>query len=100
MVSGEACGIPTYEQTFFVTKDNLILLPKTESVADGGIFYHSESIELPSVENKLNNQFYYILEKGQTDDNDVTTGEKIKNLYQWDGQDFKNIKTIKEAIKS
>ena len=100
MVSGEACGIPTYEQTIFVTKDNLILLPKTESVADGGIFYHSESIELPSAENKLNNQFYYILEKGQTDDNEVTTGEKIKNLYQWDGQDYKNIKTIKEAIKS
>lgn len=100
MVSGEACGIPTYEQTIFVTKDDLILLPKTESVADAGIFYHSESIELPTSENKLNNQFYYILEKGQTDDKDVTTGEKIKSLYQWDGQDFKNIKTIKEAIKS
>lgn len=100
MISGEACGIPTYEQTFFLSKDDLILLPKTESVAEGGIFYDSESIEIPSLDNKLNNQFYFIREKGTTDDNDVTTGEKTKSLYQWDGQDFKIIKTTKEAIKS
>lgn len=99
-VAGEACAIPTYEQNYFVTNDGLISLPKTVSVSDAGVFHHSESIQFPSKSNKLKEQFLYVLEEAETDENDKSTGEKVTTTYSWDGEQFQSVKTKKEAIKS
>lgn len=100
LVSGEACGIPTYEQNFLVDNNQLINVLTTVSVSDAGIYYHSESIEFPSKDNKLKDQFLYIVEEAESEDENVKPkGEKITTTYNWDGSEFFPVKTKKEAIK-
>ncbi len=100
LVPGEACGIPTYEQNFLVDDHQLINILTTVSVSDAGIYYHSESVEFPSKDNKLKDQFLYTIEEAASEDETTNPkGEKITTTYNWDGSEFFPAKTKKEAIK-
>lgn len=60
-VSGEACGIPTYEQTYFMKKEGfLVALPLLQSVSDAGEYYHIEKYDFHM---KVMNQFFMTTEE-------------------------------------
>lgn len=99
LFTGEACGIPSYEQNIFIQNNQLFLLPKTVSIGDADIYNDSEIIELPSKDNRLNNQFIFTKELVEKDENEKTIGEKTTIIYNWDGEAYKAIKTTKKAIR-
>lgn len=90
--SGEACGIPTNDYYFALTKDNqLIRLPEKTNIGDADVFYHSESFTFPNEKNgKPDMVIWDMTEEEATDkvDKDGShvlkmTGKKTVN-YAWD----------------
>ncbi|KMU62163.1 hypothetical protein EZBTHKR_2133 [Elizabethkingia anophelis] len=86
-VSGEACGIPTYEQTYFMKKEGfLVALPLLQSVSDAGEYYHIEKYDFHM---KVMNQFFMTTEEAENanPDNDEykMDGFTKTAVYEWDG---------------
>ncbi|MDE5488103.1 SH3 domain-containing protein [Elizabethkingia meningoseptica] len=99
-VSGEACGIPTYEQNYFLKNDFLVALPILQSVGDAGVYYHSENYDFAS---KIQNQFVKKTEEGenQNPDNDEykMDGFVKTSVYQWDGDQFLEMSSNTKKFK-
>ncbi|MDV3925805.1 SH3 domain-containing protein [Elizabethkingia anophelis] len=86
-VSGEACGIPTYEQTYFMKKEGfLVALPLLQSVSDAGEYYHIEKYDFHM---KVMNQFFMTTEEAEnanSDNNEYKMdGFTKRSFYEWDG---------------
>ncbi|HBN6701453.1 TPA: SH3 domain-containing protein [Elizabethkingia anophelis] len=86
-VSGEACGIPTYEQTYFMKKEGfLVALPLLQSVSDAGEYYHIEKYDFHM---KVMNQFFMTTEEEEnanSDNNEYKMDGFTKtSFYEWDG---------------
>ncbi|MDV3676499.1 peptide-binding protein [Elizabethkingia anophelis] len=86
-VSGEACGIPTYEQTYFMKKEGfLVALPLLQSVSDAGEYYHIEKYDFHM---KVMNQFFMTTEEAEnanSDNNEYKMDGFTKtSFYEWDG---------------
>ncbi|CAM3465501.1 SH3 domain-containing protein [Elizabethkingia occulta] len=86
-VSGEACGIPTYEQTYFMKKEGfLVALPLLQSVSDAGEYYHIEKYDFHM---KVMNQFFMTTEEAEnanSDNNEYKMDGFTKTaVYEWDG---------------
>ncbi len=75
MVSGEACGVATYDQYAFFKDKNLIVIPQLMNVADAGVFYHSEEYVFPNDKGGIPGAFILKTEDMEMDDKD----REIKN---------------------
>ncbi|OPC14680.1 peptide-binding protein [Elizabethkingia miricola] len=100
-VSGEACGIPTYKQTYFMKKEGfLVALPLLQSVADAGIYYHSEDYNFHL---KVPNRFLMTTEEAENanPDNDEykMDGFTKTAVYEWDGDRFMEMSSSSTKFK-
>lgn len=89
MVSGEACGVPSYDQYILFTAKKLIVLPQLMNVGDADVYYHSEEFVFPDSKGGNPNIFILRTEEMEKDENDQ---EKIKytaKAYFWDGNSFR-----------
>jgi hypothetical protein len=94
-----ACGYPWADNLIFYTKDKkLVKVLETQSMADGGVFYDSESYILPNDKGGIASHIIVTSDQAEYDQNISTLtpiNQKYKiTLYKWDG-----VKLIKTPIK-
>lgn len=88
-VSGDACGIATYEQYVLFKDKKLIVLPQLMNVADAGIFYHSEEYIFPNDKGGIPGAFILKTEDMEMDDKDRETKKRTSKTYLWNGSSYK-----------
>jgi len=87
-VSGEACGIPSYDQYVLFKDKKLIALPQLMNVGDADIFYHSEEFIFPNDKGGIPNAFIFKMEEMEKDDKDREKKKKASKTYLWDGNSY------------
>ncbi|GEN77369.1 SH3 domain-containing protein [Chryseobacterium hagamense] len=88
-VSGEACGIPGYDQYILVTGKKLIALPQLMSVGDADVYYHHEEFIFPNDKGGVTNAFIYKMEEMEKDEKDREKRKKASKTYLWDGTAYR-----------
>jgi len=88
-VSGEACGIPSYEQYILFSNKKLIPLPQLTNVGDADVYYHSEEFIFPNDKGGVPNAFIFKMEEMEKDDNDREKKKRSSKTYVWDGNSYK-----------
>lgn len=88
-VSGEACGIPGYDQYILFRNKKLIALPQLMSVGDADVYYHSEEFVFPNDKGGIPNAFIFKMEEMEKDDRDREKKKKATKVYSWDGSSYK-----------
>ncbi|MCW3161391.1 SH3 domain-containing protein [Chryseobacterium oryctis] len=89
MVSGEACGIPSYTQYVLFKDKKLIALPQLMNVGDADVFYHSEEFIFPNDKDGIPNSFIFKMEEMEKDERDREKKKKASKTYLWDGNSYK-----------
>ncbi|WP_326982559.1 SH3 domain-containing protein [Chryseobacterium sp. MYb264] len=89
MVSGEACGIASYDQYVLFKDKKLITLPQLMNVGDADIYYHSEEFVFPNDKGGIPNAFIFKMEEMEKDDHDREKKKKASKIYLWDGNSYK-----------
>lgn len=88
-VSGEACGIPSYDQYVLFKDKKLIALPQLMNVGDADIYYHSEEFVFPNDKGGVPNAFIFKMEEMEKDDRDREKKKRTSKTYLWDGNSYK-----------
>ncbi|UMQ41417.1 SH3 domain-containing protein [Chryseobacterium sp. Y16C] len=88
-VSGEACGIPSYDQYVLFKDKKLIVLPQLMNVGDADIYYHSEEFVFPNDKGGIPNAFIFKMEEMEKDDRDREKKKRASKTYLWDGNSYK-----------
>lgn len=89
MVSGEACGIASYDQYILFKDKKLIALPQLMNVGDADVFYHSEEYIFPNDKGGIPNAFIFKTEEMEKDDKDREKKKRSSKIYLWDGNSYK-----------
>lgn len=89
MVSGEACGIATYDQYVLYKDKKLVALPQLMNVGDAGAYYHSEEYVFPNDKGGISNTFILKVEDMETDDKDREKKKRSSKTYLWNGNSYK-----------
>ncbi|MEN4762493.1 SH3 domain-containing protein [Chryseobacterium sp. C39-AII1] len=89
MVSGEACGIASYDQYVLFKDKKLIALPQLMNVGDADVYYHSEEFVFPNDKGGIPNAFIFKMEEMEKDDKDREKKKKASKIYLWDGNSYK-----------
>ncbi|SIS94883.1 SH3 domain-containing protein [Chryseobacterium gambrini] len=89
IVSGEACGIPSYDQYILFRNKKLIALPQLMSVGDADVYYHSEEFVFPNDKGGIPNAFIFKMEEMEKDDRDREKKKKASKTYIWDGSSYR-----------
>jgi hypothetical protein len=89
MVSGEACGIATYDQYVLYKDKKLITLPQLMNVGDAGAYYHSEEYVFPNDKGGIPNTFILKVEDMEVDEKDRETKKRSSKTYLWNGSSYK-----------
>lgn len=89
MVSGEACGIGTYDQYVFYKDKKLIALPQLMNVGDAGAYYHSEEYVFPNDKGGIPNAFILKVEDMELDEKDREKKKRSSKTYLWNGSSYK-----------
>jgi len=89
MVSGEACGIPTFDQYLLYTDQKLVLLPQLTNVGDADIYYHSEEFVFPDQKGGKPNYITLKITEMERDENDKENISSKKEVYIWNGNMLK-----------
>ncbi|WP_250252961.1 SH3 domain-containing protein [Chryseobacterium sp. Marseille-Q3244] len=89
MVSGEACGIGTYDQYVLYKDKKLIALPQLMNIGDAGAYYHSEEYVFPNDKGGIPNAFILKIEDMETDDKDREKKKRSSKTYLWNGSSYK-----------
>ncbi|MGU3373655.1 SH3 domain-containing protein [Chryseobacterium sp. M5A1_1a] len=89
MVSGEACGIATYDQYVLFKDKKLIALPQLMNIADAGAYYHSEEYVFPNDKGGISNAFILKVEDMETDEKERETKKHSSKTYLWNGSSYK-----------
>ncbi|WP_415326133.1 SH3 domain-containing protein [Chryseobacterium sp. MMS23-Vi53] len=89
VVSGEACGIASYDQYILFRDKKLIALPQLMSVGDADVYYHSEEFVFPNDKGGIPNAFIFKMEEMEKDDKDREKKKKSSKVYLWDGNSYK-----------
>lgn len=76
MVSGEACGIASYDQYVLVKDKKMIVLPQLMNVGDADVYYHSEQFVFPNDKGGIPDAFIFKTEEMEKDEKER---EKKKN---------------------
>ncbi|WBV52353.1 SH3 domain-containing protein [Chryseobacterium gambrini] len=88
-VSGEACGIPSYDQYILFRNKKLIALPQLMSVGDADVYYHSEEFVFPNDKGGISNAFIFKMEEMEKDEKDREKKKKASKTYIWDGSSYR-----------
>ncbi|PZT97255.1 MAG: SH3 domain-containing protein, partial [Chryseobacterium sp.] len=88
-VSGEACGIPSYDQYVLFKDKKLIVLPQLMNVGDADVYYHSEEFVFPNDKGGVPNAFIFKMEEMEKDDRDREKKKRASKTYLWDGNSYK-----------
>ncbi|PJJ62925.1 SH3 domain-containing protein [Chryseobacterium geocarposphaerae] len=88
-VSGEACGIPSYDQYVLFKDKKLIVLPQLMNVGDADVYYHSEEFVFPNDKGGIPNAFIFKMEEMEKDDRDREKKKRASKTYLWDGNSYK-----------
>ncbi|MCD5969177.1 SH3 domain-containing protein [Riemerella anatipestifer] len=80
-VSGEACGIPNYEQYILLNGSKMVALPMLISVADADVFYHSEEYVFPKDKRGVKGKIIMKTEEMEKDEKDKEHIRKSKKVY-------------------
>jgi hypothetical protein len=89
MVSGEACGIASYDQYIFFKDKKLIALPQLMNVGDADVYYHSEEFVFPNDKGGIPNAFIFKMEEMEKDDKDKEKKKRASKTYLWTGNSYK-----------
>lgn len=87
-VSGEACGIPGYDQYMLFKDQKLIALPQLMNVGDADVYYHDEKFIFPNDKGGIPNAFILKMEEMERDDQDQEKKKRSSNTYVWDGNAY------------
>ena len=88
IVSGEACGVPSYEKQVLFSNSKLIQLPTLMNIGDADIFYHSETLIFPKDEGGKPNTIYFSMEEMEKDENEKQKFKRKNEEYHWDGKNL------------
>jgi hypothetical protein len=88
-VSGEACGIPGYDQYILFTGKKLIALPQLMSVGDADVYYHHEAFVFPNDKGGIPDAFIFKMEEMEKDEKDREKKKKASKTYLWDGTAYR-----------
>jgi len=88
-VSGEACGIPSYEQYILFVNKKLVSLPQLMNVGDADVYYHSEEFIFPNDKAGIPNAFIFKMEEMEKDDNDREKKKHASTIYLWNGSSYR-----------
>jgi hypothetical protein len=88
-VSGEACGIASYDQYVLFKDKKLIALPQLMNVGDADVYYHTEEFIFPNDKGGIPNAFIFKMEEMEKDERDREKKKKYSKVYLWDGNSYK-----------
>lgn len=88
-VSGEACGIASYDQYVLFKDKKLIALPQLMNVGDADVYYHSEEFIFPNDKGGIPNAFIFKMEEMEKDDKDREKKKRASKTYLWNGDSYK-----------
>lgn len=88
-ISGEACGIPSYDQYILLKDKKMIALPQLMNVGDADVYYHSEQFIFPNDKGGLSNTIIFKMEEMEKDENDREKKKKTSKIYLWDGTAYR-----------
>ena len=89
MVSGDACGIATYDQYVLFKDKKLVALPQLTNIIDAGVFYHDERYIFPNDKGGIPNAFILKTEDMELDDKDREKKTNSSKTYLWNGTSYK-----------
>lgn len=89
MVSGEACGIASYDQYILVKDKKMIALPQLMNVGDADVYYHSEQFVFPNDKGGIPNAFIYKMEEMERDEKDREKKKNASKTYLWNGDSYR-----------
>lgn len=89
MVSGEACGIASYDQYVLFKNKKLIALPQLMNVGDADVYHHSEEFIFPNDKGGIPNAFIFKMEEMEKDENEKEKTKRLSRTYLWDGSSYK-----------
>ncbi|MDQ0595269.1 hypothetical protein QFZ37_003638 [Chryseobacterium ginsenosidimutans] len=87
-VSGEACGIASYDQYVFFKGKKLTALPQLMNVGDADVYYHTEEFVFPNDKGGIPNAFIFKMEEMEKDDKDREKKKWDSKTYLWDGNSY------------
>lgn len=88
MVSGEACGIASYDQYVLFRDKKLVALPQLTNVGDADVYYHSEKFVFPNDQGGIPNAFIFKIEEMERDDKDREKKKRSSKTYLWNGSSY------------
>jgi len=89
LVSGEACGIASYDQYVLFKDKKLIALPQLMNVGDADVFYHSEQYIFPNDKGGMPDAFIFKVEEMEKDDKDREKKKRSSKTYLWNGNSYR-----------
>lgn len=89
MVSGEACGIPSYDQYVLVKDKKMIVLPQLMNVGDADVYYHSEQFVFPNDKGGIPDAFIFKMEEMEKDEKEREKKKNTSKTYLWDGNSYR-----------
>lgn len=89
MVSGEACGIASYDQYILVKDKKMIALPQLMNVGDADVYYHSEQFIFPNDKGGIPNAFILKMEEMERDEKDREKKKNASKTYLWNGDSYR-----------
>ena len=87
-VSGEACGIPSFDQYILFNNKKLIKLPQLMNVGDADVYYHSEEFIFPNDKGGIPNAFIFKMEEMEKDENYKEKTKRLSKTYLWNGSSY------------
>lgn len=89
MVSGEACGIASYDQYVLVKDKKMIVLPQLMNVGDADVYYHSEQFVFPNDKGGIPDAFIFKTEEMEKDEKDREKKKNASKTYLWNGDSYR-----------
>ncbi|SUX45750.1 SH3 domain-containing protein [Chryseobacterium indoltheticum] len=89
MVSGEACGIASYDKYILVKDKKMIALPQLMNVGDADVYYHSEQFIFPNDKGGIPNAFILKMEEMERDEKDRQKKKNASKTYLWNGDSYR-----------
>lgn len=89
MVSGEACGIASYDQYVLMKDKKMIVLPQLMNVGDADVYYHSEQFVFPNDKGGIPDAFIFKTEEMEKDEKEREKKKNASKTYLWDGNSYR-----------
>ncbi|MFC0427265.1 SH3 domain-containing protein [Chryseobacterium scophthalmum] len=89
MVSGEACGIASYDQYVLVKDKKMIALPQLMNVGDADVYYHSEQFVFPNDKGGIPDAFIFKMEEMEKDEKEREKKKNASKTYLWNGDSYR-----------